>query len=244
MFLQDIKIIISQVSESGNVGAICRVMKNMGLSQLRLAAPLIAYNSPGPDIEQIRARAVHAWDIWENTRIFNNLAEAAADCSIIVGTTRRRGYRRKSVSMPPRTLAAWLAEHPGPAALVFGNERTGLEESELELCHFASHIPVSDAQPSLNLSHAVQIYAYELFLAMETQMPVKGEWQAMNQTKISVLVDSLTDTLASLGFYKIRSKEEQARFLRDVISRAGLSEREGAYFTDIIRKAARLGSMR
>jgi tRNA/rRNA methyltransferase/tRNA (cytidine32/uridine32-2'-O)-methyltransferase len=234
MFLQDIKIVLCQISGPGNAGAICRIMKNMNISGLRLVDPQTN------NIEQIRARAVNAWDIWENAQIYGNLAQATADCSVIVGTTRRRGHKRKSISMDPRTLAAWLLDHPGPAALVFGNERTGLEDSELKICNFASHIPVLDAQPSLNLSHAVQIYAYELFLAMSDQFPVKGEWTAINSEKISILVDSITDSLAGIGFYKIAGREEQARFLRDVISRAGLSESEGRYFRDIFTKAARL----
>jgi len=238
MFLQDVKIILCRVSESGNAGAICRTMKNMGLSELRLAAPQPL------DTEKISKLAVHAWDIWENARIYDSLAEAAADCAILIGTTRRRGRHRKSVSMTPRALAAWLAERPGPAGIVFGNERTGLEDSELELCNIASHIPVLDTQPSLNLSHAVQIYAYELFLALQTQNPVKGEWQPMNQADICALVGSITDTLANIGFYKYPGREEQGRFLRDVISRAGLTEREGRYLRDILTKAARLDSMR
>ncbi|MDR1836944.1 MAG: TrmJ/YjtD family RNA methyltransferase [Treponema sp.] len=234
MLLQDVKIILCQASESGNVGAVCRVMKNMGLSGLRLAAP-ISLNS-----EQILARAVHAGDIWEKAQIFDNLAEAAADCSLVIGTTRRRGRNRKSVSMTPRSLTEWLAGRPGPAAIVFGGERAGLDESELRLCNAASHIPVSDDQPSLNLSHAVQIYAYELFLALEKQNPVKGEWQPMSQTEVSALTVSITDTLAGLGFYRHPNREEQTRFLRDVISRAGLTEREGGYLKDIFVKAARL----
>jgi len=217
------------------VGAVCRAMKNMGLSELRLAAPKPL------DTEKILARAVHAEDVWENARSFDSLAEAAADCAIVVGATRRRGHHRKSVSMTPRTLAEWLAGHNGTAAIVFGNERTGLEDSELELCNAATHIPVSEIQPSLNLSHAVQIYAYELFLALEPQNPVKGEWSPMNQAEISALSDSITDTLESYGFYRHPVKEEQARFLRDIISRAGLTDREGSYFKDIIAKSARLG---
>lgn len=238
MFLNDVRIILCNVSEPGNAGAVCRTMKNMGLSELRLTAPQPL------DTEKIFARAVHARDIWENAKIYDSLAGAAADCSILIGTTRRRGHHRKSISMTPRALSAWLAERPGPAGIVFGNERTGLEDSELEMCNIASHIPVSDTQPSINLSHAVQIYAYELFLALERQNPVKGEWQPMNQTEISVLVGSITDTLANLGFYKYPGREEQGRFLRDVISRAGLTEREGRYLRDIIAKAARLDSMR
>jgi len=238
MFLQDIRIVLCQVSDGGNVGAICRAMKNMGLSELRLAAPQPL------DTKKIITRAVHAMDIWENAHFFDNLAEASADCAIVVGTTRRRGRSRKNVSMTPHTLAAWLAERPGPAAIVFGNERTGLEDPELDLCNAASHIPVSEIHPSLNISHAVQIYAYEFFLALEPQLPVKGEWQAMNQTEVSALVGSITDTLASLGFYRHPNREEQTRFLRDVISRAGLTDREGRYLKDIFAKAARLGSIK
>jgi tRNA/rRNA methyltransferase/tRNA (cytidine32/uridine32-2'-O)-methyltransferase len=234
MILKDVKIVLNRASDGGNVGAVCRCLKNMGLAELRLAEPEPLL------LEKIYTRAVHAQDVWENTRIYNSLAEAVADCSIVAGTTCRRGHKRKNISMTPRDLAAWLVQRPGPAAIVFGNERTGLEKAELELCNFASHIPVSQAFPSLNLSHAVQIYVYELFLAMEEQLPVKGEWTAMNQTEISALALSITDALKEIGFYKNPVKDDQTRFLHDIIARAGLSEREGRYFGDIIKKAARL----
>jgi len=232
MQLDDIRIVLCNVSESGNVGAVCRAMKNMGISNLRLAASQPLY------MEEIEKRAVNSRDIWEKAAKFDTLAEAVSDCSVVIGTTRRRGHNRKNISMTPRDLASWLAKHEGKAAVVFGNERTGLEDAELELCNLASHIPVSENQPSLNLSHAVQIYAYEFFLAMEEQRPVKGEWTAMNQTEISALVDSITGTLAGIGFYKISGREEQSRFLTDFISRSGISKTEGKYFKDILIKAA------
>jgi len=235
MLLKDIKIVLSRTSESGNAGAVCRVLKNMDITELRLAAPQPLI------LEKIYKRAVNAWDIWENARIFDSLASALEDCSIVVGTTRRRGHNRKSISMTPRALAAWLSERQGPAAIVFGNERTGLDDDELNLCNFASHIPVSEIHPSINLSHAVQIYAYEFFLAMEQQSPVKGEWTAMNQTEISQITGSITDALAGIGFYKKPNREDQTRFLHDVISRAGLSNSEGMYLRDIFIKAANLG---
>ncbi|MCL2264713.1 MAG: RNA methyltransferase [Treponema sp.] len=232
MQLRDVKIVLSRVTESGNAGAVCRVMKNMELDELRLAAPepLI--------LEKIYKRAVNSIDIWENARTYDTLAEAVSDCSVVIGTTRRRGQYRKSVSMTPRELAQFLSERQGQAAVVFGNERTGLEEKELEVCNFASHIPVSENQPSLNLSHAVLIYAYEIFLTMKKQQPVKGSWTAMNQADISALVGAITDVFAGIGFYKKPNREEQTRFLRDIISRAGMSDSEGKYFKDILIKAA------
>lgn len=254
-------IILCRPSEPGNVGAVCRAMKNMGLTRLRLVAPAQW------DEALLRARAVHAEDVWENAAVFDTLAEAAADCSLLVGTTRRRGRHRKNVTLPPHELAAWLRAREntsaatggglnagsghGTVGIVFGNERTGLEDTELDLCNVASHIPVSDAFPSLNLSHAAQIYAYELFLAFggegaasAPENAVKGEWTPLNRTQADELTASITGTLADLGFYRHPGREEQTRFLRDLVSRAGLTEKEGRYLKDIFAKAARLGSMR
>ena len=161
MRLNDVIIVLSRPAEPGNVGAVCRAMKNMGLSRLRLAAPELegapealseAGFGYGGKLAVIEARAVHAVDLWEKSETFDSLEAAVKDCSLVIGTTRRRGRRRKQVTMTPVETAAFLKDHPGPAALVFGNERTGLEDDELELCNLASHIPADEAFPSLNLS--------------------------------------------------------------------------------------------
>jgi len=266
MRLSDVTIVLSQPAEAGNVGAVCRAMKNMGLTQLRLTTPGfdVSDTSLAGSLSEagfgyggtqaiIRARAVHALDVWEGAQIFDSLAAAVCDCTLVIGTTRRRGRRRKQVTMTPEETAAFLKERPGKAALVFGSERTGLEDSELELCNFASHIPADETFPSLNLSHAVMIYAYQLFTnlagaedACENSAPqddaVKGQWVPLNQKAIDALVREIMDNLKTLGFYKQRGKEEQERFFRDIFSRAALTEREGRYFAKIIIKAARLGT--
>jgi tRNA/rRNA methyltransferase/tRNA (cytidine32/uridine32-2'-O)-methyltransferase len=146
--------------------------------------------------------------------------------------------------MTSQETAVFLKDRPGPAALVFGNERTGLEDDELELCNFASHIPADDIFPSLNLSHAVMIYAYELFQALSDteQLTAKGQWIPMDQETINDLVQNLTDRLKELGFYKKPGREEQERFFRDLFSRSGLTEREALYFINVVAKAARLES--
>ncbi|MDR1288106.1 MAG: TrmJ/YjtD family RNA methyltransferase [Treponema sp.] len=238
MNLEDVVIILSRPGGSGNVGAVCRAMKNMGLSRLRIAGtPKSSLNG-----EEALERAVHAADVWEEARFFGTLEEAAGDCTLLAGTTRRRGRLRKQVSLDPRELALWLREKPGTAALVFGSERTGLEEDELGLCGIASHIPVSDAFPSLNLSHAVQIYAYELFRALggAEKNPVKGAWVPLTSGETGELTDAITGSLASIGFYRHPGRERQERFFRDLISRAGLTEREGRYLADIFAKTARI----
>jgi tRNA/rRNA methyltransferase/tRNA (cytidine32/uridine32-2'-O)-methyltransferase len=254
MNLDDVVIVLSRPSEPGNIGAVCRAMKNMGLSRLRLAAPLVpgpAANTDRPvssAVEVIRARAVHAVDIWENAGHFTTLEEAVAGCALVIGVTRRRGARRKSWSLTPAETAVHLKDHPGPAALVFGNERTGLEDREIQICNLTSHIPASDAFPSLNLSHAVQIYAYELFRTLAPDLAEAGGtadkapgcWIPLDQERLDALSRSVSDSLALLGFYKQPGREDQERFFRDIFSRAGLTQREGQYIADIFAKAARL----
>jgi tRNA/rRNA methyltransferase/tRNA (cytidine32/uridine32-2'-O)-methyltransferase len=238
MRLDEVVVVLARPGEAGNVGAVCRAMKNMGLSRLRLAGA-------GPlDEGAIRARAVHAVDVWEGAEMFPGIAGAAADCTLVVGITRRRGQRRKGLSLDPAELAALLREKAGRAALVFGNERAGLDAGELALCGLASHIPSDGAFPSLNLSHAVQIYAYELYraLAPEAALEAEGHWIPLERREVDALVRSVTDSLASLGFYKQPGREDQERFFRDIFSRAGLTGREGKYLGEIFAKAARLGN--
>ena len=268
MILSDVIFVLSRPAEAGNVGAVCRAMKNMGLSRLRLCGPEFTIQDLssedcngksrgekngslseagygyGGALAVIQARAIHALDIWEKAEIFDSLDQAVKDCSIVIGTTRRRGRNRKRATMTPIETAAFLKNHPGPAALVFGNERTGLEDNELQLCNFASHIPADKAFPSLNLSHAVMIYAYELFkaLASPEEDAVKGQWVPLNQKAIDALVREITDQLKNLGFYKQRGREEQECFFRDLFSRSGMTESEGQYFSNVIIKAARMGN--
>ncbi|GHV84806.1 tRNA (cytidine/uridine-2'-O-)-methyltransferase TrmJ [Spirochaetia bacterium] len=249
MRLHDITIVLARPSEPGNTGAVCRAMKNMGLHRLRIAAP-----EWSGGLEKLLARAVHAADIWETAEHFNSLEAALADCTLSVGTSRRRGRYRKSNTLTARELATFLKDKDGSAAIVFGSERTGLSGEELELCNMASHIPVSPVFPSMNLSHAVQVYAYELYQVLTKDSrgssleeprgpnPVPGQWVPMTAAEINTMVRSISDSLASTGFYKHPGRAEQERFLRDIFARSGLSLSEGRYLSTIISKAGRLGS--
>jgi TrmH family RNA methyltransferase len=153
-------------------------MKNCGLSRLAIVDPDSALASHKDDII---ARAVHAGEVWHNAAVYAGLREAVAGCALVIGTSRRRGALRKSITMTPHETAVHVkhvleqrlpdtidssGHSAAPIAIVFGNERTGLETAELRLCNLASYIPASGDFPSYNLSHAAQIYCYELFCAM------------------------------------------------------------------------------
>jgi tRNA/rRNA methyltransferase/tRNA (cytidine32/uridine32-2'-O)-methyltransferase len=216
-------------------------MKNMGLTRLRLVEPTPGAFS-GAYAETLLARTVHAEQVWEQAETFDTLEAAVADLSLVIGTTRRRGHHRKAITQTPEECAGFLKDHPGPAALVFGNERTGLEAEELNLCSLASHIPADDGFPSLNLSHAVQIYAYQLFRTLEAAPPAPGAWVPLDRSQMDGLVRKMTDSLERIGFYTQRGRTEQERFLRDVFSRAGLTINEGRYLGEIFAKAANMAA--
>jgi tRNA/rRNA methyltransferase/tRNA (cytidine32/uridine32-2'-O)-methyltransferase len=236
MLLEDIVIILSRPCEPGNVGAVCRAMKNMGLQRLRIAGDC---RNLKPEL--ILSRAVHAGDVWEGAEFFGTLEEALSDRTLVIGTTRRGGKRRKSFPLTPAEAACCLGKAKGKGALVFGNEQAGLNREELELCTLASCIPAGEDFPSLNLSHALQIYAYELFLHLG-KGPQGGRWEALERKALDSLVQSITGSLEELGFYKQPGRAEQERFFRDLLSRAGITVREGRYLEGIFRKAAKLGA--
>ena len=156
----DIRIVLVAPSHPGNIGAAARAMKNMGLSALVLVQP-----KQFPDPEAT-ARASGADDVLGAARVVETLAEALEGCGFIAATTARERDQYFRVA-DVRTVAAQLIEHArsSPAAVVFGAERTGLTNEELEAAHVLLRIPASAAYPSLNLAMAVQLVVYELFCA-------------------------------------------------------------------------------
>ena len=152
-FLDRIIIVLCRPEGSLNIGAVCRAMENMGLSRLSLVGDL-----SGIDDEKVRMMAIHAFPVYRKALRFEKLEDAVAGTVIAAGITRRRGKNRKRVSWLPEQMAKRAVEtEGGDIALVFGNEQNGLNDEELAACSEACHIPSHPQNPSLNLSHAVQI---------------------------------------------------------------------------------------
>jgi TrmH family RNA methyltransferase len=213
-------------------------MKNMGFTQLRLVSPEVPL-----DGTTIRARAIHAADVYDKAGHYESLAEALADCALVVGTSRRRGKKRKEFSLSPEDLAVVLKNRQaGPVALVFGNERTGLSEDEMDLCNLAAHIPANEEFPSLNLSHAVQVFTYTLSRAFSVK--TDAHWIPATAERLDSVVEAVADSLQSIGFYTQAGRPEQERFFRDILAKATITTEEARYFESIFRKAARLSGSR
>jgi tRNA/rRNA methyltransferase len=224
-----VRIILVRPKESRNVGAVCRVMKNMGIESLRIVMdPLI-------DPSMARALAHYAEDVLQGAEVYTDLKAALDDAVVIAGTTRRRGRNRKYFSLFPEQLAGRVAGlGGGTAAILFGNEDTGLTDFELSLCHVAVTIPSSDAFPSLNLSHAVQIICYEIYRALSVARHTP--FTPIMAASLDSLVAVITSSLKAIGFFKLVAPDQMGRFIRDILARAGLSVNEARRLEVVFRK--------
>nr|MBO2489370.1 tRNA (cytosine(32)/uridine(32)-2'-O)-methyltransferase TrmJ [Gammaproteobacteria bacterium] len=160
------RIVLVDTQHPGNIGASARAMKNMGLRELYLVRPKCF---PDPDAF---ARASGADDILERARICHTLDEAIAECGLVVGTSARQRHLPWQI-VEPRECAARIAQEiqTGHVAIVFGSERYGLTNEELTRCNMLVTIPTSAEYSSLNLAMAVQVIAYEIWLATRPGAP-------------------------------------------------------------------------
>ena len=251
MNLSNIVIVLDHPDESRNIGAACRAMANNDISELRIVG-----NKADYDIEHIHVLAIHAGPIFDKAQFFTSITEATADCAICAGTTRRRGKKRGKLLLPEEFAemadditgaeagsgTATTAEG-GKVAVIFGNERTGLTDEQLDECNLGVTIPSSDNFGSLNLSHAVQIMSYHLFRRALLQK--KGEYRGytpLTLERVDRTVQTITDNMQKIGFFKMPGREDMENFWRSVLSRASLSEGEAQYLEKTFSKMAGLAS--
>jgi tRNA/rRNA methyltransferase len=154
------RVVLVRPHVAANVGATARAMRNFGLSNLALVAPVA-----DPADREARRLSTHGEAILDRCRVAADLGEAVADCVLVAATSARSGglYRKQSVG-PPDEVLPRLAEamEAGPVALVFGPEPSGLSNAEIARCHYLIHIPADPAYPALNLAQAVAVCLYEL----------------------------------------------------------------------------------
>ena len=234
MNLDNIVIVLSRPEESRNIGAVCRGMANNSLHTLRIVG-----KKEKIDEEHVHRLAIHAGSIFDKAEFFTSITEATRDCSIVAGTTRRRGKKRGMLLLTEEfaETADSVSENGGKVAVVFGNERTGLTDEEVDECNMAVTIPSSEEFGSLNLSHAVQIICYHLF---RNTQKWKNGYTPIDLKRLNSTVNTITDDLQKIGFFKVTGKNDMKRFWRDILSRASLSEGEASYLEKIFDKASGL----
>jgi TrmH family RNA methyltransferase len=216
----NIRFVLVEPKIPGNVGSSARAIKNMGLSRLALVNPWF-HGHP-----QARYMAHASEDVLDRAEVFDTLDAAVASSVLVVGTTQRR--RHNVPFMNPRQAATEILEssRSGPVSVLFGREDRGLLNEELECCQMLVSIPSSKAQPSLNLSQAVMVMAYELFTGV---WPGGGKQQDFAPAdELAAMYDHLRDSLVTLGLKQWNDGDNYMKSLRRVFSRTRLEQRDVA----------------
>lgn len=225
-----IRIVLIGTSHPGNVGAAARAMKTMGLSQLvlvDLATPLD---------ERTTAMAAHADDVLAHMRSVATLDEAIGNCELVLGTSARSRYLDWPV-LSPRDAARQVRQYlettslPDNAgrsvAILFGRERTGLTNEELQRCHAHIHIPTNPDYSSLNLASAVQLISYELRLALLAEAAAVGDHEALaTAAEMQQLYTHLEQALTAIDFINPKAPKQVMGRLRRLLQRARCEQEE------------------
>ena len=223
-----IRIVLTETSHPGNIGASARAMKTMGFSELVLVAPKEFPSAAAT------ARASGADDLLAAARTVSTLAEAISDCAYVVGASARL----RSLQWPttdPRVCAQRLWEQlpAGPVAVVFGPEHSGLTNDDLARCHELVHIPANPAYSSLNLAMAVQVICYELRMAHPGRLAAGAaagdedrEAPLATADELEAFHEHLEQVMSRSGFLNPDHPRQLKLRLRRLFNRARLDQTE------------------
>lgn len=234
-----IRIVLVGTTHPGNIGACARAMKNMGVSELVLVSPR---HFPH---EEATARASGADDVLANARVVDALEEAIADCVYVAGASARS----RAIDWPmlePRECAAKLAEESrkGTVAVVFGPEKSGLSNADLDHCDTLLTIPTNPDFSSLNLAMAVQVITYELRLAGRQAETSEYEPDAPLATseELEYFYTHLEQVLTDIRFLNPDNPRTLMRRLRRLFIRARPDKNEVSILRGILTAVERKGT--
>ncbi len=223
-----VSVILVAPKYGGNIGAIARLMRNYGLSDLRFVSP--------PEIgDEAMARAMNGKEILLNARRYDNFADAIEGFRIVAATSSSitlddRKFRR----LPETPSKFWkrALKTEGNIALVFGREDDGLRNTEIELCNSFIHIPSNPEYPVLNLSHAVSVILYEMIRDLDRRLPVTAD--PVEEKNMSRLVDSVMELISMTDFPEYKIPNTRVMISR-LMARAEMTQSEYFKIMGIIR---------
>lgn len=218
----EVRIVLVSTSHPGNIGAAARAMKVMGLERLVLVAPSCAVDS------EARARASGAADIVRAARIVATLGEALAGVRYVAGTSARSRRRLGPVLTDVRAGALELAVEAagGDVAVLFGPERTGLDNEALDRCNRLWRIPTAAGYASLNLAAAVQVAAYEIRIAFGAQTGMRPLPPAASAEEVAQLCAHFDRAARRVGYLAADAPRLALRRMQRLARRARLEPAE------------------
>jgi len=250
--LQNITIVLVRPQFAGNIGSVCRAMKNMGLSNLTLVAP-----EEDPLSPQAKMMATSAKDLLQKAKVFPSLEEGLLGFRWIAGTSARKG-RNRGPFISPREICPEIISHARsiPVALLFGPEDRGLTNEELAPCQALISIPTHPNLSSLNLAQAVMLLSYELYLTrmaefQNAECGMESEKRARRSEasassglppplaefqKVEKMYAHLEELLLRIGFLDPKNPKRIMHTLRRIFGRAKLSDRDIAILRGVFRQ--------
>ncbi len=238
--LSNIRIVLIGTTHPGNIGAAARAMKNMCLEHLYLVQPRHYPSAEATD------RASGADDLLQRARVCDTLDEALQGCRMVAGASARI----RSVNWPqvtPRECAGQMLQEAeqGEVALIFGRESSGLSNSELDRCNLLVQIPSNADYSSLNLSQAVQVLAYELYIGSLVQDDRQTQrLDVADAEEMEGLFQHLEQAMVDIGFSDPRQSDKLQRRLRRLFLRARPDRDEINILRGILSAAQGRKSMR
>lgn len=220
--LDNIRIVLSHTSHPGNIGAVARAMKTMGLQALYLINPK---SFPDPEAE---ARAANASDILLQAKVCSGLNEALED-TVLTAAITARPRDLSHTSFDARQGAMELAQlaQQQPVALLFGTESSGLTTAEINKCQIIIHIPANPRYSSLNLASAVQIMAYELRMTLSgNTLPSSAKEELATLNELELLYAHIEQLMIASDFLDPQKPKLLMQRIRRLFSRAQLEKEE------------------
>ena len=242
-----VRVVLVEPTHPGNIGAVARAMGNMGVSELSMVRPVDFR------VEEARVRSANNEDILANAVECETLADAVKDCSLVIGTSARV----RTIGWPnltPREAmqkAADVGEQQENVALVFGPERAGLTNHQIDQCDILVRIPVNENAPSINLAGSVLILLYELRLVQlesvqesseeDEPVPLGKEDRPATKEQVEGFFEHLFAVMEDIEFISGSPRDILKRKIRRTFLRPGLSEDEvnilRGFLKSIVRQA-------
>ena len=231
-----VRVVLVGTTHPGNIGAVARAMKNMGLTDLALVGPRFFPH------EEATARASGAEDVLEKAIVCETLEDALSDCHFAVGASARS----RAIEWPtyePRECAARLVEESGNGrvAVVMGPEKSGLSNEHLDRCQALLTIPTNPDFSSLNLAMAVQVITYELRLAtLERQPDAESEIPPATSEEMEHFYRHLEAVITMTGFLNPDQPRTLMRRLRRLFNKSAPDQNEINILRGILTSVDRL----
>jgi tRNA/rRNA methyltransferase len=205
-------VVLVEPKYNGNVGAVARTMMNFDVENLYLVNPC--------ELDNVcYARAMHATQILDNAKIFTSFKDATKDLDYLVATSSVESKTDKKHLRNPVFLedfAEKVYETKGNIGLIFGREDYGLFNEEIAACDIMLKIPTSESYPSLNLSHAVAVVLYSLYLKKALIRRRRREIGAVEKEKLYEFFSQLLDDIE----YPNHKKEHTKIMFKRIMGRA------------------------